>query len=93
MFNNEMEYIEIPIDVDVLNGHSDGIQIINITTPRLINKVREFQETFNTVNKLDFSQGRGGKNNKKQQNKSRRLHASPKSYKHHRKAYSRKNVK
>ena len=93
MCNNEMEYIEIPIDIDVLNGHSDGIQIINITTPRLINKVREFQEAFNTVNKLDFSQRRGGKNNKKQQNKSRRLHASPKSYKHHRKAYSRKNVK
>lgn len=92
--NREMDYIEIPIDVDVLNGHSDNIQVINYnTTPKLIIKVRELQGAFNTVNKLDFSQRRGGKNNKKQQSKSRRLQASTKSYKHHRKTISHKNVK
>ena len=90
----EMDYIEIPIDVDVLNGHSDNIQVINYnTTPKLIIKVRELEKTFNSINKLDFSQVRGGKNNKKQQSKSRRLRVSTKYYKHHIKTISRKNVK
>jgi hypothetical protein len=90
----EMDYIEIPIDVDMLNGHSDNIQVINYnTTPKLIIKVRELEKTFNSVNKLDFSHVSGGKNNKKQQSKSRRLRVSTKSYKNHRKTIARKNVK
>ena len=92
--NREMDYIEIPIDVDVLNGHSDNIQVINYnTTPRLIIKVRELQGAFNTVNKLDFSRNHGGKHNKKQQSKSMRSHASTKCYKHYRKSFTLKNVK
>jgi hypothetical protein len=92
--NREMDYIEIPIDVDTLNGDSDNIQVINYnTTPRLIIKVRELQGAFNTVNKLDFSQRRGGKNNKKRPSNSVRSRASTKSHKHHRKTFSRKNVK
>jgi hypothetical protein len=78
----------------MLNDHSDNIQVINYnTTPKLIIKVRELEKTFNSVNKLDFSQVRGGKNNKKPQSKSRRLRVSTKSYKHHIKTNSRKNVK
>jgi hypothetical protein len=92
--NREMDYIEIPIDVDTLNGDSDNIQVINYnTTPRLIIKVRELQGAFNTVNKLDFSQRRGGKNNKKRPSNSVRSRASTKSHKHHIKTFSRKNVK
>ena len=49
--------------------------------------------SFNTTNKLDFSKVNGGKNNKKQQRKSIRTHASTKSHKHHRKSFTLKNVK
>jgi hypothetical protein len=94
-YNNEMEYIEIPIDIDALDSDGDdGIQEIRYNVPpNLINKVKKLQKSFNTTNKLDFSRANGGKNNKKQQSKSMRSRASTKSHKHHRKSFTLKNVK
>ena len=91
--NNEMECIEIPINIDALD-YDDGIQEISYNvSPKLIIEVNKLKKNFNTTNKLDFSKVNGGKNNKKQQRKSIRTHASTKSHKHHRKSFTLKNVK
>jgi hypothetical protein len=94
-YNNEMEYIEIPIDIDALDSDGDdGIQEIRYNVPpKLINKVNKLITSSNTTNKLDFSRANGGKNNKKKQSKSMRSRASTKSHKHHRKSFTLKNVK
>jgi hypothetical protein len=93
--NNEMQCIEIPINIDALD-YEDGIQEISYNvSPKLIIEVNKLKKNFNTTNKLDFPQpqAQGGKNNKKQQRKSRCSCASTKSHKHHRKSFTLKNVK
>jgi len=89
------EKILLEISVEQLT-HQDQDQIMRVYynfNKNIKEKVEELQMSFNTVNKLDFSQAQGGKNNKKQQRKSIRTRASTKSHKHHRKSFTLKNVK
>jgi hypothetical protein len=86
--------IELKIHIDELTQPEDIQVIYTISDESSIKeKVQELQTSFNTTNKLDFSQVNGGKNNKKQQSKSMRSRTSTKSHKHHRKSFTLKNVK